>query len=300
MSDGINYHHLRYFHAVAREGSITRASKLLHTSPPSISVQIKQLEQQLGQPLFLREGRGLTLTPVGELVRDYAEQIFVLGTELMDVVRGDHRVRVTRLRVGVADSVPKELAVRLLTPAFTAQDPVRTIVHEASAEQLLAELAIGRHDLVLLDEPPPTIRRLQVFAHALGDAVVGVFGKPDVAKQIRRRFPESLAGSSFVLPLEGNLLRSAFDGYCHAKELRVNIAAEVADSGLAKALARDGRGLLLAPGVLKSTLEKNYALRCIGELDDLRLPYYACTAARRVDDPVVDRILRQGRDLLSH
>lgn len=298
MLDRLNFHHLRYFHTVAHEGSIARASRLLHTSPPSISVQLRQLEQQLGEPLFTKQGRTLTLTAVGETVRDYADQIFALGGELVATVRGSSTGRAALLRFGVADSVAKELAARLLGPVFETEQPCRAIVREGPAEGLLAELALHRLDVVLLDEPPSAVARLKLFQHALGDAAIGVFGDEATAARLRRRFPASLGGAAFVLPMVGNLLRSTFDAFCRTEGLAVNVVAEVEDSGLAKTLAREGRGLLLAPSALSSVLKQHYGLHRIADLPDVRLPYVACTARRRIDSPHVLRVLAAGRDLL--
>lgn len=298
MLDRLNFHHLRYFHVVAHEGSIARASRLLHTSPPSISVQLRQLEQQLGEPLFTKQGRTLALTALGETVRDYADQIFALGGELMATVRGSSTGRVALLRFGVADSVAKELAARLIGPVFETEQPCRAIVREGPAERLLAELALHRLDVVLLDEPPSAVARLKLFQHALGDAAIGVFGDEPTASRLRRRFPASLGGAAFVLPMVGNLLRSTFDAFCRTEGLAVNVVAEVEDSGLAKTLAREGRGLLLAPSALSSVLKRHYGLHRIADLPDVRLPYVACTARRRIDSPHVLRVLAAGRDLL--
>ena len=299
IPDWLNYHHLRYFHVVAREGSIARASRVLHTSPPSISTQLRQLEASLGERLFRRQGRGLALTEVGQLVQEYAEQICALGGELVETVRGRPSTRPALIRIGIAEAVPKELSARLLEPLFEGDERVRVVVHEDVAEQLLAELALHRCDLVLLDEPPATISRLKVFQHALGDAAIGVFGRRAVAAKLRRRFPESLDGSPFVLPIEDQLLRREFDRWAAERELRVDIAAEVEDSALLKVLARGGRGLLLAPSVLASTLEKHHGLTRVGELPDVRLPYLACTVARRIANPLVARVLDRARDLLA-
>lgn len=299
MLDRLNFHHLRYFHVVAHEGSIARASKVLHTSPPSISVQLRQLEQQLGEKLFSKQGRNLALTAVGETVRDYADQIFALGGELMATVRGAPGGRGTLLRFGVADSVAKELAARLIGPAFETTQPCRAVVREGPAERLLAELALHRLDVVLLDEPPPSLARLKLFQHPLGDAAIGVFGKQPVARRLRRGFPGSLAGEAFVLPVAGNLLRAAFDGYCRTARLEVAVTAEVEDSGLAKTLAREGRGLLLAPAALSSVLADHYGLHRIADLPGVRIPYVACTAWRQIDNAPLQRVLAAGRDLLT-
>tara|TARA_R110002072_G_scaffold273219_4_gene433826 strand:+ start:16967 stop:17866 length:900 start_codon:yes stop_codon:yes gene_type:complete len=295
----LNYHHLRYFHAVAQAGTIARASERLHTSPPSISVQIRQLEEHLGEPLFRKRGRNLELTEVGEMVRDYAEQIFALGSELVESVQGSADGRPSRMRIGIADAVPKELAARLLQPLFDADSPVRVTVQEGAGEQLLADLALHRSDLVLLDERPAAIARLKVFTHALGQAPIGVYGTGANYKQLRRRFPASLTDQPFVLPLEDNLMRREFDDFCRDRDLRITMVAEVEDSALAKTLAREGRGLLLAPAVLAPALRKHYLLHQIGVLPDLSMPYFACTVARRIANPLISQVLERARNLLQ-
>lgn len=299
MIDRLNFHHLRYFHVVAHEGSIARASRVLHTSPPSISVQLRQLEQQIGERLFSKQGRSLVLTAVGETVRDYADQIFALGGEMMATVRGAPGGRGTLLRFGVADSVAKELAAKLIGPAFETEQPCRAIVREGPAERLLAELALHRLDVVLLDEPPPSLARLKLFQHPLGEAAIGVFAPAATARALRRRFPTSLAGAAFVLPVAGNLLRAAFDSFCRTAGLTVAVAAEVEDSGLAKTLAREGRGLLLAPVALAPVLDRHYGLQRVGDLPEVKIPYIACTAWRRIDSPALQSVLAAGRDLLK-
>ncbi|MFK7742331.1 MAG: LysR family transcriptional regulator [Planctomycetota bacterium] len=295
----LNYHHLRYFVEVARQGSIARASRRLHISPPSISVQLQKLEDQLGEQLLVKQGRGLRLTETGEMVRNYAERIFALGTEMLDAVQ-QHGERPARLRIGVDDAVPKELAVRLLEPVFAdSTRPTRSIVHEGEADRLLADLALHHFDLVLLDEPPPAIARLKIFQHPLGKAHVGVFSsrKQDVPR--RKRFPASLADAPFILPVEHSLLRREFDDFCQRESLAIRVVAECEDSSFAKTLARDGRGMLLAPTVLAPAMRKHYGLEHIGELDGVRIPYVACTAARRIDNPFLKLVLERARTLLS-
>lgn len=298
MTNWLNFHHLRYFHAVARDGSIARAAKRLHTSPPSISVQLQKLEEHLGQPLFVKQGRGLVLTQVGQLVRDYAEEIFGLGTELVETVQGGG-VRAARVRIGIADSVPKELAARFVQPLFDAEEPTRVIVREGDGERLLADLALHSLELVLLDEPPAAISRLKVFQHQLGDAQIGVFSARDGDRKLRRKFPESLRGAPFVLPLEDNLLRREFERWRSQNGLAIEVAAEVEDSALAKTMAREGRGLFLAPVVLSAPLGEHYGLRLIGELGDLHIPYVACTVARRTESRGIANVLEAARSLLA-
>ena len=149
----LNYHHLLYFWAVAKEGSLRRASEVLHVSQPSISAQLKQLEESLGAPLFTRTTRRLILTDTGQRVLEYAEEIFSLGRELLTAVRQEPGERPLRLHVGVADSVPKIIVRQHLTPVFELGRLVRVICREGSLEELITQLAGHKLDVVLADEP---------------------------------------------------------------------------------------------------------------------------------------------------
>src|SRR5512147_2110024 len=136
-ADWLNYHHLRYFWAVAKEGGVTLASKRLHISQPTVSAQIRELEQGLGGKLFVKSGRGLQLTDVGRVVYRYADEIFGLGRELLDSIRGGATGRPPRLNDGIANVVPKLIAYRLLEPALDLAPPVRVVCHEDKTERLL-------------------------------------------------------------------------------------------------------------------------------------------------------------------
>lgn len=151
----LNYHHLFYFWTVVREGGVSRASKVLRLAQPTVSGQIKALENAFGEKLFQRQGRSLVLTDIGQVVFRYADEIFSLGRELQDTLKGRPVARPRRLLVGVSDSVEKRVAHRLLAPALELDEPVQLVVQEARPERLMAELAAHGLDLVLSDARPP-------------------------------------------------------------------------------------------------------------------------------------------------
>src|SRR6187200_644458 len=85
--DWLNYHHLLYFWSVAKHGTVTKACEELRLAQPTISGQIRLLENTLGEKLFVRTGRRLGLTEMGHLVFKYAEDIFATGQELLNTVK---------------------------------------------------------------------------------------------------------------------------------------------------------------------------------------------------------------------
>lgn len=290
----LNFHHLRYFYVVARDGSIAKASQALHVSQPSISTQLRLLERALGEKLLARQGRGLALTDMGRLVYGYAEQIFGLGRELLDTVRDRPTGLPPRVQVGIADVVPKGLAFRLLQPLLVGAEPVRLVVREDRPERLLAELAVYQVDLVIADTPAVAGARVKAFSHPLGVSEFAVFGTDRMARRLRRKFPASLQGQPFVLPLDDSQLRHEFAAWLRTAGLGVDVRAEVEDSALATTFAVAGVGLMLAPVVLAADLRRR-GLVSLGVLPDLRCRYYALTVERRVRNPAVARLLDAAR-----
>lgn len=294
--DWLNYHHLRYFAVVAREGSIAAASRVLHTSPPAISTQLRRLERSLGEKLFDKQGRGLVLTDTGRLVQGYADQIFGLGAELQDAVRDRPSGRPLRVQVGVADVVPKDLACRLLEPLLLGDPPIRPMVTEDRTDRLLTELALFHLDLVVADAPIAAGSRVKAFHHLLGECSVGVFGPTARRRATRHGFPGSLAGQPFVLPLPDSELRREFDAWLRQQELAVEVVAEVEDHALARPLAVAAGALLLAPMVLAEAMQEQGGLGLLGEIPSVHCRYYAITVERRVRHPAVARVLARARD----
>jgi LysR family transcriptional activator of nhaA len=293
--DWLNYHHLRYFWAVAREGSIARASRLLHVSQPSISTQLRQLERSLGEKLFAKHGRGLQLTDMGRFVLGYAEQIFALGRDMIDAVRDRPTGQPIRLQVGVADVVPKQLCHRLLGPLLTGEPPIRIVVHEDRPERLMAELAVFGLDVVIADVPAAAGTRVRGFHHLLGQSAVGVFGTKKRVAALRRGFPGSLADQPFLLPLEHSEMRRDFEALLRDLGVHVRTVAELEDSALQKTFAREGAGLVLAPSVLAADLAARHGLVSCGDLPGMLAKYYAITVDRRTKHPAFPLLLRAAR-----
>ena len=213
--DWLNYHHLLYFWTVAREGSIARAAKELRLASPTVHAQIRTLERNLGQQLLVRRGRGLSLTDAGRVVLGYADEIFSLGRELLTAVKQQQPAadRPVRFNVGVVDSVPKTVAKELLKPALHLEPPAHLTVREGKLEQLVAELATHRLDMVLADHPYNAPSTIRIFHHRLGECGVTFFAAAPLAAKLKRKFPKSLDGAPALLPTENTAMRSSLESW---------------------------------------------------------------------------------------
>jgi LysR family transcriptional regulator, transcriptional activator of nhaA len=195
IMDWLNYHHLLYFWMVAREGTILRAAQKLHIGQPAISTQLRCLEESLGQKLFQKSGRTLELTETGRTVFRYADEIFSLGREMVDTLKGHPGGKPVRFVVGVVDVMPKMMARRLLEPALRLSDDLRLVCLENTLEHLLSDLILHNVDIVLSDTPVTPAFKVRAYNHALGESAVGFFATKELARRYRKAFPESLNGA---------------------------------------------------------------------------------------------------------
>ncbi len=291
----LNYHHLLYFYTVAREGSVTRASAVLRLAQPTLSAQIRRLEESLDEKLFTRQNRGLVLTEVGQIVYRYAEEIFGLGGELLDTLRGRTTARPPRLHVGVADVVPKLVCHRLLESVLKGQAAVQLVLREGKTDALLAALATREFDLVIADTPLGPHLRVRAFNHLLGESGITFFATPALARRFGRSFPRSLDGAPLLLPTENTVLRRSLDQWFEELGLRPRIAAEIEDSALVKVFGQHGAGIFCAPAIIARDLQRQYRVRAIGSTDAVRERFYAITVERRIKHPAVAAISASAR-----
>lgn len=291
----INYHHLLYFWVVAREGGLVPAGKVLRLSHPTLSAQIHSLEDQLGEKLFTKVGRKLALTEVGRVVFRYADEIFTLGREMVDTVKGRSTGQPLRLDVGVADAVPKLVVRRLLQPALNLPEPVRLVCHEEPYEKLLADLALHSLDIVISDSPVPPGSRVRAFNHLLGETGVSFFGTKALVNKYQRGFPGSLTGAPVLLPLEHLTLRRALDQWFDRHHIEPRVVAEFEDSALLKVFGGDGVGLFPAPTVVQDEVMAQYGVHRLGRIDEVRERFYAISVERRLKHPAVVAISDAAR-----
>ena len=285
--DWLNYHHLLYFWMTARHGSIAKASAELRLAPPTLSAQIRRLEESLGAALFSREGRRLVLTDVGRVVQGYADEIFARGREMMDVVRERGGPASLTLAVGVSDALPKLVAWRLLQPALSAGREVRVICRDGRHERLLADLALHELDVVLSDAPASGARQVRAFNHLLGECGVSFFAARPLAGRLKGRFPQSLDGAPFVAPTEGSALRHSLDAWFERRGVRPRIVGEIEDSALLKTFGEAGAGVFAVPSVVEREVVRQHQVRVVGRTGEIRERYYAISAERRLKHPAV-------------
>lgn len=286
----INYHHLLYFWVVAKEGTVTKAAEVLRLRQPTVSEQLKNLEESLGEQLFDRSRRRLALTDSGRLVFRYADEIFHLGQELQDTLAGRPSGRPSKLRVGVSDVVPKLVLHRLLEPALRMPEPVQIVCREDKTDRLLAELSVSDLDLVLADVPLGGQARVRAFNHLLGECGVSFFAVPELAKAHRKQFPASLDGAPMLLPTDNTLLRRSLDHWFDAIGVRPRVVAEFEDSALLKQFGQHGEGVFTGPSAIEHEIIDQYGVRVLGRTEHVVERFYAITVERRIKHPAVRAI----------
>jgi LysR family transcriptional regulator, transcriptional activator of nhaA len=297
----LNFRHLQYFWVTARAGGVMRAGEQMHTTPQTLSGQIKLLEERLGRKLFRKSGRRLELTEDGRVALGYADEIFNLGGELESAMRQKRDgQRITEFRVGVADSVAKSVAYRLLEPALQMAEPVHMTCSEGKFQDLLAQLAVHRLDLVIADEPLSRRVSVKAFNHALGTSPVSFFCAPSLQPRLRGDFPQCLNGVPMLIQGAASSVRQQFDAWLTRLELHPQVVGEFDDGALMNAFGREGSGVFMAPSVLEEEIARQYGVIVIGRSDELVEEFYAISVERRITHPCVAAITDTARGRLFH
>ena len=294
----LNYHHLRYFWTVAKEGSLKQAAEKLRVSQPSISAQVSELEEVLGEKLFRRRGRSKVLTDAGQVAYRYADEIFTLGREMMNAVKQRPTAQALRLYVGVADSFPKLVTNEILKPVFAMPQPVHIICREGKLEDLLVQLAAHRLDIVLADEPASSSTQVRTFNHPLGESSTSFCASGKLALTLKKAFPKSLHGAPALLPSDNTSLRRAVEAWFRNIAVQPRVVAEFEDLALMKVMAAEGRGFIVLPSVVANEAVRRYGFRVVGTTDRCRVQFHAITAERRIAHPAVALITEQARNRL--
>lgn len=289
----LNYHHLRYFWAIAKEGSLTRAAKRLRVAQSALSIQLRQLEQSLGHPLFERESKRLLLTEAGQMVLGYAETIFRTGEELLDAVTNRPTGKRQVLRVGAVATLSRNFQLQLLR-GLLRRDDVELVVRSGSLRELLALMGAHALDLVLSNRPAPREAEFPWHNFLLDEQPVALVGPPPKPRP-PLRFPEDLAGCSIILPTPESNIRADFDLVCDHAGVRPVIVAEVDDMAMLRLLAREGCALALVPKVVVDDELNSGALVEHCRIPGMREMFYAITATRRFPNILVrDLLVRRG------
>ncbi len=296
----INLKHLRYFWAVASNGSIANASEILHLTPQTISGQLSELEYQIGTKLFQKAGRNLALTDAGRLVFNYAEEIFRLSTELEGVLDGRDPIAQLTLNVGIAMVVPKLLAYRILAPVLNLEEPVHLVCTEAPFVELLADLSVHKIDLILADSPFSPGLNIRAYNHLLGESGITFFSREPDDKLYRDNFPQSLDNAPMLMPTTNCALRRSLELWFDNIDVRPSVIAEFDDRALMKAFGEAAGGIFTSPTAVEDDVLDKYAVKVVGRSEEIRERFYAISAERKIKHPAISAITEAARqDLLS-
>src|SRR5688572_6614771 len=299
ISRRLNYQHLLYFWSVVRTGSLTRAAAELSLSPPTVSAQLRTLEERLGEKLLVKSGRKLIPTEVGRVVFTYADQIFDIGRDLLDALEQRPSQRPLRFTVGIDDVLPKEIAQRLLAPAMRLGQPVRITCHEGTLERLVARLAMHELDVVISDAPASPTLNVRAYNHLLGSCGITWMATPAIAASLRRGFPRSLSGVPMLLPTDDTAIRRALDQWLEQHDLRPVLVGEFEDFGLLREFARAGHGFAPVPAVQESQFRREYGFQRIGAARPVTAQFFAISLERRIRHPAMAAVVTGARELFT-
>ena len=291
-STTLNYRHLYYFWIVAKEGSVTRAAERLDVAVQTISAQLALLEQAIGKALLAPQGRRLVLTEAGRVALAYADQIFLLGEQMQEVLAETDVGNTMRLTVGLSDSLPKLIASRLLEAALRLPQRVKLVCHEDDFESLLGDLSVHKLDVVLTDRPIPSGTTLRAFSHLLGESDIALFGVPELAARYRQNFPASLHGAPLLLPTRNHAMRGRIDHWFEVVEVRPDVVGEFDDNALLNTFGRSGMGLFPAPSALATDVGEQFGSVAVGAMQ-VKEQFYAISNERKIKHPAVDAILTE-------
>ena len=291
----LNFKHLRYFWAVAANGTIAQAAEILHVTPQTISGQLRELEEQVNAKLFQKSGRNLVLTDTGRLVFSYADEMFRLGDELQDVMEGRTPGAALTLTVGVAMVVPKLLAYRVLEPVLSMTESVRLVCLESSLADLLADLSVHKIDLVLADAPMSPTLNVRAYNHLLGESGLSFFATRKAARKYKAGFPHSLNEAPMLIPTASSALRRSLEQWLEQQDIKPVMVAEFEDRALMKAFGEAGAGIFTSPTAVEEDVVAKYGVSVIARTDEIKERFYAISAERRIKHPAVSAITEAAR-----
>lgn len=290
MKKWLNYHHLYYFQIIAREGGIAKAAEKLRLGQPTLSTQLRQLEESLGHLLFERSNRTLVLTEAGKVTLEYADSIFRAGNELMQVLDDKFFSDRTDVKFGALDSVPKRLLLTLLEAALKEGNCTVSLL-EGNGDDLIREMLSHRIDLMISNYPPAASEAGKFYSRSVAKVPVGVFGAPKYAS-LRKGFPKSVEGQPFVLPTAHSKLRHDLDHYFLLNKLRILPIAETQDTSVQKLLGIEGYGLIPLPEFTTQDLIKEKKLVKIGVLPGVNEEFWLTSVQRKIENPIAAKVMK--------
>ena len=286
----LNYHHLYYFWITANEGSISNASRKLRVGQPTISTQIRTLEESLNQVLFSRKSRGLHLTEAGKVVLDYANQIFSLGNELMEVIKDETFSKRTHIHIGALDGVPKSLIQSVIHSAQRIAPCLITVI-EGKGDFLFMELLAHRIDLVVSNFAPTIGNSKQYYSRLLEKIPITIFSTKKF-QSLKRKFPKSLQDQPFIMPTLDSKLRHDLNHYFQINKITVDVVIETQDTSIQKLLGNEGMGLVPLPNFAGKDLVKEGKLIKIGSLQGVTEDFWLVSSPRKFSNPIAETLMK--------
>jgi LysR family transcriptional regulator, transcriptional activator of nhaA len=286
----LNYHHLNYFRVIASEGSIAAAAKALRVSQSSLSIQLKQLENFIDNPLFVRERKRLVLTEMGRTVLVYADEIHRLGSELLELTRKRVDPMIDHLHIGALDGVPKSVVTSLIEEAYR-NDRCMVTLTEGTREDIYRGLSEHRVDVVLAHCPPPMDPKHRIHARKIGKSPI-VACSVDKFKNLQPGFPHSLDGQPLILPTRHSMLRHQVDHFFKLNQLSLNCVLETEDASIRKRMAMSGLGVLILSDIAAENFLDGDQTVNFGQMDDLWEEYWLISATKKVEHPIVEKLMR--------
>ena len=286
----LNYHHLYYFWITANEGSISNASRKLRVGQPTISTQIRTLEESLNQILFNRKSRGLHLTEAGKVVLDYANQIFSLGNELMEVVKDETFSKRTHIHIGALDGVPKSLIQSVIHSAQRIAPCLITVI-EGKGDFLFMELLAHRIDLVVSNFAPTIGNSKQYYSRLLEKIPITIFSTKKF-QSLKRKFPKSLQDQPFIMPTLDSKLRHDLNHFFQSNKITVDVVIETQDTSIQKLLGNEGMGLVPLPDIAGKDLVKEGKLIKIGSLQGVTEDFWLVSSPRKFSNPIAETLMK--------
>lgn len=296
----LNFHHLQYFYAVAKEGSVTRAAEVMNVTPQTVSGQISTFEDYIGAPLFKREGKRLEPNSLGLITLRYADDIFNLGNELSRTLATQDVGKVANFNVGIVDVIPKVMVFEMLNDCFDLDTRFVLECHEGDLPSLLADLSINKLDLIISDQPLPVGVSVRAINHYLGQSGVTFFTSKDESEKYQTDFPRSLHNAPFLMPSRDSAQYQNLISWFVKTKVAPTIVAEVDDSALLKFFGQKGRGIFCVSSAVEHDVLEQFDVSVIGRIDSVSDRYYGILPERKIKHPAVDAVLASAEKLLSH
>lgn len=294
MASPLNHNHLYYFWLAAKHRNLTRAAKELGLAQPTISAQIRSLEEQLNAALLSRRGRNIELTEAGQIVFRHADEMFQISSEMSDALSGRFTGQPRVLHVGTSDFVPKPIIRQILEPLLKDDPDVRLVCREWRIDELLAELGLFHLDLVIAERPHPDSSKVRAISHPILESAMAIYARPALAKKLRRGFPRSLHGAPMYLPVRNTTLRTSLDRWFDANKVEPVVLGEFEDRELLKTFGSGGLAAFPAAALIEGQVRSQFEAERVGWVRGVRETYYAIAVHRRAMHPVVQRLLTQS------